>query len=193
MRKKSFAATITIIFCAIFVSVIGATFSTYLLRKNIIKIENPKIESASGIFIYDKEDKIINELKLSDMKLGLKPATGEEDVESEIPSTVTSKVGSEGYFATFKVTTPQAFKIFITDIVLDAKSDKNKLQNERENIKVSLEDVKGSTKNLVEDKVLLYYSESAVSKKEFTIYVWLTAKASDALKGAKISFTIKFE
>ena len=118
MRKKSIAATITIIFCAIFVSVIGATFSTYLLRKNIIKIENPSIISKEGVVVKDCNNKEIQVLKLSDMSLGIKPATGEEDVDSEIPSTVSGKVGSEGYFAKFKVTIK---KTQTMDIIVNAE------------------------------------------------------------------------
>ena len=81
--------------------------------KNIIKIDDPKVIASSAIKVFDSKDKEASELKLSDMKLGLKPATGEEDVDSEIPSTVTASVGSEGYYVKFKVDTKKAFKIFV--------------------------------------------------------------------------------
>lgn len=193
MRKKSFAATITIIFCAIFVSVIGSTFATYLQRKNIIKIDNPKVVAASGITIYNEKNQQVREIELSDMKLGLKPVTGEDDVETEIPSTVTSSVGSEGYYAKFKLTSQKAFKIYVTDIEIEAKQNKEAIKNERENIKVALQDVPNSTKNLVDDKVLLLTSNEGVNKKEYILYIWLTSNATDVLKGAKINFSLMFE
>lgn len=193
MRKKSFAATITIIFCAIFVSVIGATFSTYLFRKNIIKIEDPIIQSRNGIVVYNNENNEIQKLNLSDMALGLKPATGEENVDNEIPSTVTSKVGSEGYYAKFKVTSDNAYKILIANIKIKSTKRGISLEGERENIKVALEGVNNSTKNLVGDNIVLFNSSEGTINKEFTLLVWLTAKASDQLKGATISFDVVFE
>lgn len=193
MRKKSFAATITIIFCAIFVSVVGATFSTYMLRKNIVKIENPKIITVQGISVFDEENKKISVIKLNDMKLGLKPATGEEDSESEIPSTVTSSMGTEGYYAKFKVTSENEFQIFIENIKIETRQNKNKVQKERENIKVALEGIKNTTTNLVNSEVLLYSNSGGCDKKEFTLLIWLTAKAGDDLKGAKISFDVIFK
>ena len=40
-----------------------------------------------GVFEDDKLTSKIDKLKLSEMKLGLKPATGEIDAETKIPST----------------------------------------------------------------------------------------------------------
>ncbi len=193
MRKQSFAATITIIFCAIFVSVIGSTFVAFLQKKNIVEVKSIKISKASSIFVYNEDDNEIDEIKLSNMTLGLKPATGEEDEKTEIPSTITSNVGSEGYYAKFKVTSSGAYKIFVSDVTIQTKNGAEVPEKERKHIKVALEKVDNSTKDLSASTVVLTSVTERTDKKEYTILCWLDSKASEKLKGAKITFQINIK
>ena len=90
MDKKSVSATILVLFLALVFAVVGACFSAFVYQKNIIEFKEIKLMASDNIEIFeDKKYKTkISKMKLSDMKLGLKPATGEIDSETQIPSTI---------------------------------------------------------------------------------------------------------
>ncbi len=194
MLRKNISAVMATILSALLFIVIGSCFSAFVYRKEIVKVENPKLILAEGISAFNEDgDKIITELKLSKMKLGLKPATGEEDSETNIPITVTDKKGSEGQYVKFKVYIPNGAAIYVTDIKIDSKEDKEKINKERENIMVSIKEIKGSSVSLKEDKVSLGTLEASDEKKSLTFYVWLSNKAGDILEASTISFNVSFE
>lgn len=191
MRRKNLAATVTTMLCALLFIVIGSCFASFLYQRQIIKVLDPKIVAAEGMAVFDaKGDKAITTLKLSSMKLGLKPATGEEDVETGIPSTVAEKKGSEGQYAKFKVYAPSGATIVIKNIKIDSKEKEEDIKKERENIKVSIKEIKESTKSLSEDEVTLGSVSASDERQELTFFVWLSAKAGEVLKASTISFEI---
>mgnify|MGYP003298552270 CR=1 FL=1 len=118
MDKKSVSASLLVMFLALNFAVIGVCFTTFVYKKNIIKFENIMVNAVSGIDVFEDEKLIkkIDKLKLSDMELGLKPATGELDAESQIPSTITDEGTSEGYYETIFVKASGSYRIVLKDI-----------------------------------------------------------------------------
>lgn len=194
MNKKSVSASILVIFLALVFAVIGACFSAFVYKDKMIKFEEIKIVAASGINIFDDKEMTHNvmKMKLSDMKLGLKPATGELDAETKIPSTVTSDNTSEGYYETLYVKSDSAYKIVINNIKIENKKDKEKAEEERENIFVSIKGIANSTKSLKDDVVELAVIDSGFEQNEFVFMFWLSSFSGEELVGSKISFTIEF-
>ena len=193
MLRKNIAPVIATILTGILFIVIGSCFSAFLYKKEIIKVEDPKIITNSNIEVFNSDnDKIIN-LKLSKLELGLKPSTGEEDKETGIPATVSDKKGSEGLFGKVLVYAPTGAKILINNIIISSNKDEDKIAEERENIMVSVKEIKQSTKSLDKDSVELGEIDASSEKTELTFYVWLSGKASKVLESARISFDIVFQ
>ena len=194
MEKKSVAATILVLFTALTFSVIGICFSVYKYQDTKIEITEVKIV-ASRISVYSDKNltKEAKTLKLSDMKLGLKPATGKLDTESEVPSTITNEGTSEGYYASVFVPAGKNYKIFVTDIKIKTNRNQMEANNERKNIFVSIKDIENSTKSLENDRTEIVKFENTTENQELIFLIWLGSLASDELIGAKISFTLSFE
>ena len=153
-----------------------------------------EIKSANGIYLYqDKEKtKAAKKLSLSNMDVGLKPATGEIDSETKVPSTITDEGTSEGYYSTIYIETDLDFKVIVKDIIIESKNDELKVKEERENIFVAIKDVKNSAKSLEKDVVELAEFSNTSQLEKLTFFIWLSSFASGELEGAKISFILEF-
>jgi hypothetical protein len=195
MEKKSVAATILVIFLSLIFSVIGICFSVFVYSDIKILISKVSIVSASGINVFEDNEltKKVESLKLSDMELGLKPATGELDEETQIPSTINDDGTSEGYYATIYVSAEQNFKIVVKDVVIETKKDQIEANEQRKNIFVSIKDRKNTTKSIENDETELATFENVSETQKLTFFIWLGSLASDALEGSKISFTLEFQ
>ena len=126
------------------------------------------------------------------MELGLKPATGELDAETKIPSTVTDDGTSEGYYEKLYVKADSAYKILIKNITVENKKDKSAANKERENIFVAIKDVKNSTKSLEKDIVEIASISDGFEQKELVFMFWLSSFSGKELVGSKISFDVEF-
>lgn len=194
MNKNNTAITVTTILCALFFIVIGSCFSAFLYAGEIVKVENVNIVKAESILVFDeKGEKQIEKLKLSKMKLGLKPATGEEDAESKIPATVHDHHGSEGVYAKFKLQAPQGAKIYVSNIKFSGNAGEDVVKEERENVMVSISEISKSTQSLKEDKVLLGTTKATEDMQKFTFLIWLSSAISDKFNSETISFDLVFE
>lgn len=194
MLRKNIAPVMATILSALLFIIIGSCFSAFLYQKEIIKVKDPQIIKASNIVVYDKNgEEEINILKLSKLKLGLKPATGEEDKETNIPSTITEKKGGEGHYVKFQLYAPDGAKIYVTEIVVQGKKPEDKIQEERKNIMVAIKEIDQSANSLESDKVFLGEVSESEGKVQMTLYVWLSGKASDVLESSTISFKVSFE
>ena len=194
MNKKSVSASILVIFLALVFAVIGACFSTFVYKDKMIKFQEIKVIASAGINVFD-DDKLenkIEKLNLSDMKLGLKPATGELDEETKIPSTVTDSNGSEGYYEKVYVKSESLFKIVIKNIKIENKGNQEKADKERENIFVAIKGLKDSKKSLEENVVEVATFEGKNETQEIVFLFWLDKLSGDELVGSKISFDIEF-
>ncbi len=194
MEKKSVSATILVLYLALLFSVIGVCFSVFVYEHNKIKITKVGVAAASRIDVFDDKELQIksSQLKLSNMDIGLKPATGELDSETQIPSSITDQGTSEGYYATVYVNTSINYKILVSDIEIKTKRDKIKANEERKNIFIAIKDVKNSTKSLEKDETELVRFSDVQTTQKLTFLIWLGSLADDVLIGSKISFNIQF-
>lgn len=194
MNKKNIATTIVLILCSALFTVTGSAFMTYVYAKNKIVVENPKVFADSNVLVYmanDDSKKQAERLTFSDISLGLKPVTGDISADSNIPSTVTDKQGSEGLYSSFKVSAPAGLSIQIKNVVIDCNCEED-LNKEKENLYVALKDVDDSDNSLESDVVTLLVSKTELHEQEFTLYFWIGSAADDNLKGVKISFEVYF-
>ena len=190
MEGKNIGAVMLTIFLIIFFAIIGSSFMAFVYPGKKVVVNNPKIVSASEISITDDNNRKLEKLELSTSKLGLKPVTGEDDPDYEIPTTVTDQKGSEGLYSTFYLTSQTKWAIYVTDIVVSGAEN---VSDEREHIKVGLKNVLNSSKTLEGDKVKIASGEATSEPIEMTFYVWLHSLSGQALVGANISFSLSFE
>lgn len=193
MNKKSVSATILVLFLALFFSVVGTCFSMFVYRYSRTLVERVGVV-CEGVKVYgdEKLTREISKLKLSDMEIGLKPATGEIDVETQIPSTIDDKGTSEGYYSTVYVKASGNFRLSIHNIKIDSDHDAILIKEERKNIFVGIKDLKNSVKTLENEGVEICRYSDVKDVVKITFLIWLGSLASDELEGAKISFDIKF-
>ena len=193
MEKKSVAATILVLFSTMLFAVIGACFSAFVYGKTKITVENIVV-NASGVDVFlDKELKQkATKLKLSEMELGLKPATGKIDNETLVPSTITDQGTSEGYYASVYVPKGSKFLVVLKNVKIETKLNQTEAEEERKNIYISIKDVKNSTKTLEKDEVEIAKFENINETQKLTFLIWLGALSGEELAGAKISFELNF-
>lgn len=194
MNKKSVAASTLVVFMAIFFAVIGICFSNFVFKDTKIEVTRVGVASSEGLKVFEDEDltKEVTELKLSNMELGIKPATGELDADTKIPSTVTDQGTSEGYYSTVYVKVEGDFKVVVGNVKIESKKNILDVEAERENIFVALKDVEEAVKSLETDGVELAKFQDVQGMQKLTFFIWLDALSGDALEGAKISFELEF-
>ena len=194
MNKKSVSATILILFLALFFSVVGSCFSLFVYKYSRTLVKTVGLVSDESIEIYSDEKltKQVTKLKLSDMELGLKPATGEVDAETQVPSTVDDNGTSEGYYSTIFVKSSGNFRLSINNIKIKSDHDELLIKEERKNIYVGIKDLKNSVKTLENDGVEICRYSDVSQPIKITFLIWLGSFASDELEGAEINFDINF-
>lgn len=194
MDKKSVSASLLIIYLGILFSVIGVCFSSFVYTKNKTEVTSVALSNSAGVQIFkdEKFTKTINKLSLSDMDVGLKPATGEVDAETQIPSTITDQGTSEGYYASVFVKADADFKLVVKDIKIETDKNETEAKEQRKNIFIAVKDTKNAIKSLEEDEFELVKFSDVSETQKITFLIWLGSLASDSLVGAKISFTIEF-
>ena len=194
MNKKSVSATILILFMSLFFAVVGSSFFYFEYWGKRTLVENVGVIVDGDIQIFHDEEltKKANSLKLSDMEIGLKPATGELDDETRIPSTINDQGTSEGYYATIYVKTTGNFRVQLANVKIDSTHDELLVKEERKNIFIGVKDLKNSVKSLENDGVEICRYSDVTKPVKITFLIWLDSLASDELEGAKISFDIKF-
>jgi dimeric dUTPase (all-alpha-NTP-PPase superfamily) len=193
MERKSVSATILVLYLAGLFAVIGSCFYAFIFKENQIKVEAVFIET-KGVAVYQDNEKNnpATELNLSDMEIGIRPATGKLDKETQIPSTICSDGTSEGYYASVFVDFGVNYKIVLKDINIESEKHELDLKEQRKNIFIAIEDIKNTTKSLEEDEITLVTFQDTNSMQELTFLIWIGAFADDGLKGSKISFTLDF-
>jgi len=190
--KKSVAVSISALLIIFLFAIIGSTFIEYLYKNEKVEIKNPRITMSDGIVIKNTKNETIHELDFSEIKLGLKPVTGELDVKTKIPVTVNDKNGSEGIFTKFIVDSLHDCNIYIKNLVVIG-NDSLEIQKERENIWFSVVGIEDSTKNFKEDVVNLGTILASSEGKEYTLLMWFSSVASEDFESSKISFEIEFK
>lgn len=193
MDKKSVSASILVLYLTLVFSVIGICFSMFVYKDTRILVTSALVKNGQGVEVFsDKElSKKVTQLKLSNMDTGLKPATGEVDSETQIPSTITDTGTSEGYYSTVYVKCAGGFKVNLKDIKIETKKDKVAVSEQKKNIFVAIKDVKNAVKTLEKEDTLATF-ENVNETQKLTFYIWIGALASEDIEGAKISLTFEF-
>lgn len=193
MNKKSVSASLLVLYLTLVFSVIGICFSVFVYSDTKILVSSVNILKTQGVEIFEDENfsKKVSELKLSNMDIGLKPATGEVDSETQIPSTITDTGTSEGYYSTVFVTCESGFKVNIKDIFIKTEKNETGANEQRKNIFVAIKDTKNAVKSLEKETTLATF-ENVNEPQKLTFYIWIGSFASDDLEGAKISFSLEF-
>lgn len=192
MDKKSVSATLLVLYLTLVFSVIGICFSIFVYKDTKIEVTTVAIKS-QGVEIFEDEklSKKASELRLSNMDTGLKPATGEVDSETQIPSTITDTGTSEGYYSTIYVKSGVNFKINIKDIEIKTEKNQVAADEQRKNIFIAIKDVQNATKSLKEEINLATF-ENVNATQKLTFFIWIGSHGSDELEGAKISLSLEF-
>ena len=194
MERENLAKTISIILSTLFFIVIGSCFSAFLYKNEMVEVENPKVYLSDGMQVFNASgDKIIDSLELSKMPLGLKPVTGEEDADTNIPATVTDKQGSEGLYAKFRVFIPDGAVVKIKDIKFESTQNKDDIERERDNVFVAVKEIDESAHSLETSEVILGNLPPSDERQSLTFYIWLSAKTGTVFKSVNISFNIYFD
>ena len=189
MLKKNIAPVVATILSALTFIIIGSCFSAFFYKKEVVKVENPKLILFSGVSAFDESGQSeITEIELSEMKLGLKPATGEEDSQTNIPVTITDKKGSEGQFAKFQIKTAETVNVYVVNVKIEGENASRELDNERENIMVAIKEFGGEALNLSGEKILLGKLDASQDNQTLTFLIWLSSKVSDIVESSTISF-----
>lgn len=186
MDKKTVATTILCFIILIFFVMVGATISTYGVEPKKVEVKKITLVCDDGITVRDANMNVVEELSVKSSAVGVRPATGEEDSITSIPTTVNDQVGTEGAYATFKLASNQSWKIILDNCSLTTGEEEN-----LENVRVAIMEkdakaIKGSEIGSV------LYSGDAVEDKCFVVVVWLDKDTTNSIVGADISLKLKF-
>lgn len=185
MEKKTIATTISVLLTLFFVSIIGATFSTYLVMKRKIEVESISLSIGEGIIVADKKGKQILTLEIKSKEIGMRPVTGEQDSKTNVPSTINDSISTEGAYAKFFLTTLSAYEIRLKSVWVTNGFEENK-----DNIFIGfLED---SSEAVSIDKIGAVISRGdRVTNREMIIVIWLDPDVTNSLIGADISVELE--
>lgn len=184
MEKKTIATTISGLLILIFIIVIGATLSAFKVQKQKVEVKSIKVEAESGILITDKKGKEIVDLEIKSSDVGIRPATGEEDCTTHVPSTINDSVGTEGAYACFKVVSENDFQIILVSCTLSAGHEEN-----IDNIRIaSLDDKSECVKGSELGKVV--GDGEATDGDEIIIAVWLDADTTKTIASGDIDIVL---
>lgn len=185
MNKKTVAIFVLIGLIIVFIISIGATFSAYKVAKDKVEVSSIKIISADGIRITDKDGVVISDLEVKSSEVGVRPATGEEDSATSIPTTVNDGVGTEGAYACFKLSSDSNWEIRLVSVDLSCGEEEN-----LENVRVAIMEEENKPVSGKDVGFVLAKGE-VVNEKEIVVVVWLDKDTTKSIKGAQISVEIE--
>lgn len=188
-KKMSFAVCIVSVLVIVFFGIIGSSFYYFKFEKQKITVLPATIISPADISVLSVDNQEIGALCFSEIKLGIKPATGELDEETKIPVTVTDKNGSEGVFAKFIVNTSRTISVKVNNLQITGNK-KIDIDDARENLWVSIKEIADSTKNFEEEELVLGDIEASGEPQTFTFLFWLGSTTNTQFNSCKISFSV---
>ncbi|MBP3630379.1 MAG: hypothetical protein J6J23_02700 [Clostridia bacterium] len=184
MEKKTIATTISGILILIFIIITGATLSAFKVQKEKVEVKSIRVQGESGILVTDKKGNEIVELEIKSSAVGVRPATGEEDSITHVPSTINDSVGTEGAYASFFIKSEKDFQIVLISCELTEGYEEN-----IENVRIALLDdesdsIKGS------DVGHILGVGKATQKDKITIAVWLDADTNKSIASGDINIVL---
>ncbi|MEG1581543.1 MAG: hypothetical protein RR334_00080 [Clostridia bacterium] len=186
MKDDKTAGTIIVtIVVALVFTIIGVCFSSFLLPKRKIVIENVALIAFDGASFANEKNEKITSIKIEVPKTGLRPATGDCDAENHIPSTIKDGLGSEGGYVKFIVSADTNYKIILKNVKI------NKNVQTLEHVMIAFKDEEPAISLKSENAIIARGSNTKnETPKLYTLYLWVHADAQEKLVGAKISFDI---
>ena len=179
MDKKTVATTILCFIILIFFLSVGATVSAFGVAPKKVEVKSISIVSSDGVIVKSQKDEVINELKVKSSSVGVRPATGEEDGSTSIPTTVNDQVGTEGAYGVFKLTANRDWKIILKSCKLTSGEDN------LENVKIAIMEDDAKAKSGKDLGSVLYQGEEATDKC-MVVVVWLDKDTTKSIVGADI-------
>ena len=185
MEKKTIAITILLCLTLIFIVATGATISAFKVAKERVEVERISIFAQDGIVVVNNEGQIVTDLEVKSASVGVRPATGEQDPSTSIPTTVNDAVGTEGAYACFKITSSKPYKI-----VLKSCSFENGYEENLRNVRLGIMEQKNEPVGGNNVGAVLTKGESA-REKEMVIVVWLDSDTKKSIAGSKIKIELE--
>lgn len=185
MYKKTVATTILCFLVLSFFMLTGATVSAFGVEPKKVEVKTIKITTQDGIAIKSKDGENIDELEVKSSSVGVRPATGEEDGTTSIPTTVNDQVGTEGAYGVFNISSQSSWKIILKSCKLTAGEEEN-LQN----VRIGIMENDAKAKSGADSGAILYEGD-AVNDRCMVVVVWLDKDTSKSIVGADISVEIE--
>ena len=185
MDKKTVAITILSFLVLTFFISVGSTLSAYSVSRKMVKVSSIAILANDGIRVLDEDGNPIVNLKVKSSSVGVRPATGEEDSETSIPTTVNDAVGTEGAYAYFYLSSESDWEILLMSCNLTAGANENLT-----NVRVGIMDETGEPHSGKDIGSVLARGES-VDSKCVVVVVWLDQDTTKTIAGAEISLQLK--
>lgn len=183
-RDAGYAAAYFLSF--LFLAIIGVCFSTFVDAKRRVEVVAIDVTAEEGILVQnwgDKGKEQITTLSVKSPKVGVKPASGELNTQTDIPYTVSSEVSSEGAFAKFQITSDSAFEIFL-------QSCSGVPESELANVKIAVDGSEKHPHSLADVGQVIEEKEGKEEPQKFTALIWLDSHAGKDLVGSKIQVVL---
>lgn len=189
MKNKDLGVAIGAILILFFIVIVGSSLSAFIIAKNKVEVHSILVTTTnSDIKVTDEKDKDISALKIKSSAIGVRPATGDESIETEIPTTINDSVGTEGAYGCFKLTTTGGYRIILKGLSVTKGSAEN-----LDNIKIAVMDDHDIAVCGADVNAEMCRSEAAVTNKEIVIVVWLDEATTKSIAGGQISAEISIE
>lgn len=185
MEKKTIATTVAGLLILALIICVGATLSAFKVQKEKVEVKAIAITTSDGISVKNKKGEDITELKVISSGLGVRPATGEEDNTTQVPSTINDNIGSEGAYAVCYINSDSEWCIRLSSCTLTAGEEEN-----LDNIRIAVLDKKSEAIKGSEAGKCLTKGEPTKNK-EVTVVVWLDADAKKSIASADIKIQLE--
>lgn len=184
MQKKTIAITVLTLLILSFIVSIGATLSAFKVSRERVVVKTIEVV-ASGVSVTNKDGEPIKQLAVKSSSVGVRPATGEEDTSTNIPTTVNDAVGTEGAYATFFVTAETEFEIRLISCSLTKG-----LEDNLDNVRLGIMEEENDPVCGCDIGAMLAKGGPSTNK-EYVVVVWLDQETTKSIKGAEISVVIE--
>lgn len=187
MEKKTVATTIFSCLIVAFIISIGATISAFKVSNEKVCVNSIVVEKGVGVSVSNKKGIELSSLDVKSSAVGVRPATGEENNDTSIPTTVNDAVGTEGAYAYFNLTTEGAYDIILKSCSLSCGKEN------LDNVRVAIMEEKNDPISGSDFGAVLATSAEKAQEKEVVVVVWLDKTTTKSIAGAKIDVVIEIK
>lgn len=185
MEKKTIATTIAGVLILVLIISLGATLSAFKVQKQKVEVKSISVVSGDEISVTNKKGKKIEELEIKSSKVGVRPATGDEDKNTGIPSTINDAIGTEGAYAEFFVKSDKNWCVKLLYCSLSSGESEN-----LENVRIAVMDEKSSGVKGSDIGAILTTNEN-IKDSKVVVVVWLDADTTKSIASADIKIGLE--